>query len=1155
MISSGKRRRRDWQRRGLVFALLAAFCLPAAGAGEVITAGSEYDYPPFCVVDSEGRAGGFSVELFRAALAAMGREVEFRTGYWTDLKRMLAEGEIDALPLVGRTPEREPFFDFTFPYLSLHGAIVVRSGEEGIRNLDDLTGRAVAVMEGDNAEEFLRREDRGIEIRTAPTFAEALEELSAGQHDAVFIQRLVALRLLQETGIENLEILPNPVEEFRQDFAFAVRKGDSGTLALLNEGLAVVMADGTFQRLHARWFAALELPHRKIIVGGDHNFPPFEFLDERGLPTGFNVELTRAVAQAVGLDLEIRLEPWAKIRRDLERGEIDAIEGMIYSPERARDFDFTPPYLIIHQVAVVRAGEGKPPAAAEDLAGKRIVVQRGDIMDDYLSERGVKAAVTRVDSQEDAFRELASGHHDCALGSRLTALHLIEQSGWENLETGKTPLLSLEYCYAVPKGNKALLAQLTEGLRAVQESGEYREIRDRWFGIYEEEPLSFGQILRYAAAVLVPLLLILAAVLFWSWSLRREVRRRTAELAKSERRYRTLFERAPVGIFTASSTGELISVNPALAGIFGFSSPEAAVAHYRELGQDLYFSPERREKFLRELRETGRVTDFEYRGRRADGETVWLSMNARVADRNPDGSFRIEGFAVDITERKKAEAERERLVAAIEQSAEAIMITAPDGTICYANPAFERVTGYSREEALGRTPRILKSGKQDREFYRELWETIAAGKTWTGRMVNQRPDGELYTVEAGISPVRDPEGEIVSYAAALRDITRELKLEEQYRQAHKMEAVGQLAGGVAHDFNNILQTILGYSDLLRADFPGTEQQKEYLAEIRQGGERAATLVRQLLAFSRRQVISLEPLDLNRVVEELLKMLRRVIGEHIRLEYFPGAHLGAVRGDVNMIEQVLLNLAVNARDAMSAGGKLTIETQNVLLDSEYCAEHAGAVPGRYVLLSVTDTGTGMDEATLERVFEPFFTTKAEGKGTGLGLAMVYGIVAQHEGAIRVYSELGKGTTFKIYLPICERKAETVGDLVEGPVTGGKETILLAEDDRMVRNLAVRVLEEAGYTVLAANDGAEAVRLFRREAGEADLLILDVVMPRQGGYQAWQEIRRIRPGVPVLFTSGYSENAIHTGFILKEGLRLLQKPYLPNALLRAVRDLLD
>ncbi len=1155
MNSSGKRRRLLRRRGGAVLILLFLLAGPA-GAAEVLTAGSEYDYPPFCIVAEEGRAGGFSVELFRAALEAMSREVEFRTGYWADLKRMLADGEIDALPLVGRTPEREPLFDFTFPYLSLHGAIVVRSGEEGIRTLDDLKGREVAVMAGDNAEEFLRREDRGIEIRTAPTFAKALRELSAGLHDAVFIQRLVAIRLLQETGIENLEILPRPVEEFRQDFSFAVREGDSETLALLNEGLAVVMADGTFQRLHARWFAALELPHhRPLVFGGDYNYPPFEFLDGAGQPAGFNVDLIRAVAEEAGLEIEVRLGPWARIREGLEWGEIDAVQGILYSPERGRFYDFTPPYLVIHYVAVSRSGEIKPPANVEKLAGKRIVVQRGDIMDDYLSEWGVEAEITRVDSQEEALRQLAAGRHDCALAARLTALHLIGKHGWDNLEAGRQALLSAEYCSAVPKGDRALLARISEGLRAVRESGEYREIRNRWFGIYEEEPLSFGRILRYSAAVLLPLLAILIGVLLWSWSLRREVARRTAELAESERRYRTLFERAPVGIFSFRSTGELTSVNPALAATFGFADPEAGIAHFRERGEELYFQPGSREEFRRRLREDGQVTDFEYQGRKADGEPVWLSISARVSEPRPDGSFIIEGFTIDISERKRAETERERLLAAIEQVDEVIMITDPDGTIRYANPTFEKVTGYTREEALGRTPRILKSGEQDRKFYRELWETISSGRSWQGRMVNKRKDGTLYTVEAGISPVRNPKGEIVNYTAALRDITQELKLEEQYRQAHKMEAVGQLAGGVAHDFNNILQTILGYANLLQADFPGTELQREYLDEIRQGGERAATLTRQLLAFSRRQVISLEPLDLNRVTEELLKMLRRVIGANIRLEYFPGAHLGSVRGDTNMIEQILLNLAINARDAMTEGGKLTIETQNVLIDSQYCSDHTGVAPGRYALLSVTDTGAGMDQETLERVFEPFFTTKEEGKGTGLGLAMVYGVVAQHEGMIRVYSEPGKGTTFKIYLPICERKAGAVGNLVEGPVVGGKETILLAEDDRMVRNLAVRVLEEAGYTVLAAADGAEAVRLFQREAGEVDLLILDVVMPRQGGYRAWKEIRKIRPDVPVLFTSGYSENAVHTGFILKEGLRLLQKPYLPDALLRAAREFLD
>ena len=330
---------------------------------------------------------------------------------------------------------------------------------------------------------------------------------------------------------------------------------------------------------------------------------------------------------------------------------------------------------------------------------------------------------------------------------------------------------------------------------------------------------------------------------------------------------------------------------------------------------------------------------------------------------------------------------------------------------------------------------------------------------------------------------------------------------------------------------------------------------EELKEIHDAAERAAALTRQLLAFSRRQVMHPGVLSLNDVIENLIKMLRRVIGEHIHLEWMPGNRLGAIHADVGMLEQVLVNLCVNARDAMSGGGVLTIETQNVRIDSSYCSDHVWAQPGRFVLLSVTDTGRGMDKDTLEHVFEPFFTTKEEGKGTGLGLATVYGIIRQHGGMVNAYSEPGKGTTFKVYLPVCEQEAKTIGPMIEGVARGGTETLLLAEDDTMVTNLAKTILGRAGYTVLIAHDGEEAVALFQQHADEIDLLVFDVVMPRMGGHTALRRIRELRPDVPALFTSGYSENAIHTNFVLHEGLRLLQKPYAPADLLRAVREALD
>jgi signal transduction histidine kinase len=380
-------------------------------------------------------------------------------------------------------------------------------------------------------------------------------------------------------------------------------------------------------------------------------------------------------------------------------------------------------------------------------------------------------------------------------------------------------------------------------------------------------------------------------------------------------------------------------------------------------------------------------------------------------------------------------------------------------------------------------------------------------------------------------------------------------LEEQYRQAQKMEAVGQLAGGVAHDFNNILQAMVGYSSLLLDRLEARDETYEFAMEILRCADRASALTRQLLAFSRRQILETEDLDLNAVVHDFLKMLKRVIGEDIEVQILEGHRLGVVHADRGQIEQVLLNLCVNARDAMPEGGSLTIETENVVMDDAYCATHAWAAPGRYVLLSVADAGCGMDAKAQTRIFEPFYTTKELGKGTGLGLSTVYGIVRQHQGMIQVYSEVGKGTTFKMYLPSIERAASMVGTKIAAPIKGGTETILLAEDDEPLRKLAARILESVGYTVLLAADGEEAIELFRQRAAEVQLCVLDVVMPKLGGKAVYDTLRAQYPAVRFLFSSGYSTNAIHTGFVLNAGIELIQKPYAPDALLRKVREILD
>jgi len=552
----------------------------------------------------------------------------------------------------------------------------------------------------------------------------------------------------------------------------------------------------------------------------------------------------------------------------------------------------------------------------------------------------------------------------------------------------------------------------------------------------------------------------------------------------------------------------------------------------------------------------GEDYELEYRMLAADGRVVWLRDKVRVVKDSEGRPRQLRGVMLDVTEEKQAEEERARLSLAVEQAAEAILMTDPEGTISYVNPAFERVTGYTRAEVIGLNPRILKSGKHDQPFYETLWSTLRRGDVWSGRVVNRRKDGTLYEAEAVISPVRDLAARIVNYVAVQRDVTRESQLEEQVRQSQKIEAVGRLAGGVAHDFNNLLTIIGGYCDLLLDRLGAEDPSRGHIGEIKKAADRATSLTRQLLAFSRRQVLAPQVLDLNTVVANIHKMLRRLIGEDVDLILAPAQGLGRVKVDPGQIEQVLLNLAVNARDAMPHGGKIVIETGNVELDDSYAGGHFTLNAGSYVMLAVSDTGCGMDAETQSHIFEPFFTTKEQGKGTGLGLAMVYGIVKQSEGYIWVYSEPGRGTTFKIYLPrVDESPAPSKLVKVPGEQAGGAETILLVEDESSVRLLVRGVLETAGYTVLEARNGEDALVISNAHREHIHLLVTDVVMPKMSGPELAQQMAPLRREMKVLFMSGYADDAIVQHGVLDSNAGFLQKPFTPDVLVRKVREILD
>jgi len=525
----------------------------------------------------------------------------------------------------------------------------------------------------------------------------------------------------------------------------------------------------------------------------------------------------------------------------------------------------------------------------------------------------------------------------------------------------------------------------------------------------------------------------------------------------------------------------------------------------------------------------------------------------------PNGEFQgVLSIAQDVTARRDAERVLHLRDRAIQATSQGIVITdpnQPDSPIIYVSPSFERMAGYASTEVISRNCRFLQGKDTDTAVVAQMREAIRTAQSCNVELLNYRKDGTPFWNELSLTPVRDEAGRLTHFIGVQADVTARRTLEEQFRQVQKMEAIGQLAGGVAHDFNNLLTIINGYSELLLQTLSATDPKREMIDEIHKAGERSAALTRQLLAFSRQQVMATRVLDINEVLADTDKMLRRLIGEDIRFTTTLASDIWAVRADPGQIEQVLLNLAVNARDAMPLGGRLTIETRNVELDDEYVRNYPYAHVGPHVLLTVTDTGSGMTPEVQTKIFEPFFTTKGLGKGTGLGLATVYGIVKQSGGHIGVVSHVGDGTTFRIYLPQVEKASESNRPSGIPLPPQGTETVLLVEDEDGVRTLTRHVLGGCGYTVLEAANGDEAMRVAARHDGLIHLLISDVVMPGAGGRIVAERMAARYPAIRVLFVSGYMDDAIIRHGILREGVHFLQKPFSPAALAFKVREVLD
>jgi len=621
------------------------------------------------------------------------------------------------------------------------------------------------------------------------------------------------------------------------------------------------------------------------------------------------------------------------------------------------------------------------------------------------------------------------------------------------------------------------------------------------------------------------------------------------ELQNSEERFRLIADSSFDVIFMIDRESRVRYISPAITRVMGYDPADLIGKHFTD-----YLPGEEEKKTretLRALFEGKIIEGFHQTVVRKDGESVHVEINATQIMKCSE-IVGVQGVLRDITRLKTEEVELKKLSLAVQQSPVGIVITDAEGNIEYVNPSFETATGYSIDDVLGKTPRILKSGEHSIEFYKDLWDTILQGNEWRGEFHNRKKNGDLYWETASISPIKNEDGRITHFLGVKEDVTERKLLEQQLIHSQKMDAIGTLAGGIAHGFNNMLSVIIGYSDFLLMKLEQDDEMYKIISEIKKSGQRAAVVAQHLLAFSRKQVLKKSLMNLNFVVTDMQKILMRLIGEDISLETAFGENLHMIYADKVQVEQILMNLIINARDAMPLGGTITIATENMLIDEQYCKKYPYARPGEYVCLSAADTGIGLEDSISARVFDPFFTTKE--LGTGLGLSVVYGIVKQHDGWINMSSEPGKGTIFNIFFPISvTSEEETIEVSVRVDKLAGRgERVLLVEDDRILREFTANVLRENGYTVLEARNSEEALKQFDKANGKFDLIFSDVVLPDRCGVELAEILTHRHKNLKVLLVSGYLDKRSKWEVIKQRGYHFIQKPYSLQNLLKGIQD---
>ena len=1120
-------------------------------------------HPPFSFFNENGKFVGMGADFLKLFQDQLGFEVEIvRMGGLPERVAAISDGSVDLIPGMLITSERKKIMHFTDVIISLSYAVVTQTKNNSISVESDLSGKKVALLRDQKPEKMLVKKYPEMIPVYVDTALDAMRSVASGKADATVLLDAPALYLASHYVLINLKIAAT-LDWGSLSGAFAVRKDWPEFNSLLNKSLAA-LSETQKNAIFNNWAAmksdvsphspvdlskeelAWLAEHPVIRVGADSAWAPIDFFND-GEYKGLAIDYVKEIEQILGVRFEFVRENWQELILLAKQKDLDMFSCVAPTAERDKYLIFTDPYLKM-PVGIFTREDSVYFSDINMLTGKKVAVVEGHAIHDYLVANYSELDLVLLKTPEEGIDTVRKKEAFAFINNSITTGYYLSQHGALGIKmVGEVPFFNAQ-AMGVRKDWPQLRDILQKAIDAIPDAKK-NAMYNQWVPMIYEKPLDYRKFWEVGTAVL----LFICFVLVWNRRLKSVINKRTAALNKTYAQYREAQKIARLGHWELNLRNNHLKWSDEVYRIYEIAQDRFTASYDAFLDA---VHPDDLEVVNRAYRDSVKNKtgyDLVHRLLMSDGRIKFVNERCRT-DYDQDGTpLRSLGTVQDITEYMLAEESRLQLLTAIEQASESFIITDKNIRIQYVNPAFEQLTGYAKDEVLDKNPRIIKSGKQSDSFYREMWDTLKKGKVWKGHLINRKKDGSLFEEDATITPVVDDKGIIINYIAVKRDITQQVIIEKQLRQAMKMEAIGTLAGGIAHDFNNILAIMLGYSEIVRDNLPADSLAKVNIEQIIIAGNRAADLVTQILTFSRQGEEEFRRFKMQLIIKEALKLLRASLPATIELKQDIDDNAGIIFGDTTQIHQVLMNLCTNAKHAIGdSSGILSVSLSEVTVTNSNAIHDCPQLGnGTYVDLEISDTGCGMDGLTQSKIFDPFFTTKEQGKGTGLGLAVVHGIIKQHKGEIVVRSKPGQGTTFHVYLPVVIEVDVQAEQKVSEDIPRGSEQILFVDDEKMIVHMMQDILNNLGYKVTPFTSSIEALDTYKKNPGHFDLVITDMTMPKMTGVELAEKIFELRADQPVVLCTGFSE-VIDEEMTKSLGIReYIKKPADNHTLAKAIR----